>query len=83
MEYYSRYGLALARLNRCNEAVQVAQAMLQTVPDDETAVFNAETIIQICQENQENPPTAVPTTIEGDQGTEVPPTPTPATDGGN
>jgi tetratricopeptide (TPR) repeat protein len=83
MEYYSRYGLALARLNRCNEAVQVAQAMLQTVPDDETAVFNAETITQICQENQENPPTAVPTTTEGEQETEVPPTPTPATDGGN
>ena len=39
MEFYSRYGLALARVNRCNEAVQVAQAMLQTVPDDETAVL--------------------------------------------
>ncbi len=65
MEYYSRYGLALSRVNRCNEAVQVAQAMLQTVPDDETAVFNAEEIIRICQENQENPPTPTPT-VEGE-----------------
>jgi hypothetical protein len=60
MEFYSRYGLALARVNRCNEAVQVANAMLQTVPDDPTAVYNAEEIINICQENQENPPTPVP-----------------------
>jgi tetratricopeptide (TPR) repeat protein len=56
-EYYSRFGLSLARLNRCSEAVQVAQAMLQTVPDDETSVYNAETIIGICQENQEITPT--------------------------
>lgn len=56
MEYYSRYGLALARVNRCTEAVQVAQAMLQTIPDDETAVYNAEEIIRVCQDFQENPP---------------------------
>jgi len=60
MEFYSRYGLALARVNRCGEAVQVAQAMLQTVPDDATAVFNAEAIIEICQEFQQNPPTPTP-----------------------
>ncbi len=73
IEYYSRYGLALARVNRCSEAVQVAQALLQTVPDDETAVYNADFIIGICQENQENPPTATP-----DEGaTEAEPTLTP------
>ena len=60
MEYYSRYGLALARVNRCGEAVQVAQAMLQTVPDDPTAVYNAEIIIETCQEFQDNPPTPMP-----------------------
>jgi tetratricopeptide (TPR) repeat protein len=72
MEYYSRYGLALARVNRCNEAVQVANAMLQTVPDDETAVYNANEVINICQEYQENPPTQTPT-VEGE---ETGPTPT-------
>lgn len=56
MEYYSRYGLALARVNRCDEAVQIAQAKLQTVPDDETSVFNAQEIINICQGNQDSPP---------------------------
>jgi len=60
MEFYSRYGLALARVNRCGEAVQIAQGMLQTVPDDATSVFNAQEIISICQEFQENPPAPTP-----------------------
>ena len=75
MEFYSRYGLALARVNRCNEGVQVAQAMLQTVPDDETAVFNANEIIRICQEFQGTTPTPSPTQ-EGEPG-EVMSTPSP------
>lgn len=65
MEFYSRYGLALARVNRCNEAVQVAQAMIQTLPDDETAVYNAGVIIEICQEAFDNPPTPA---MEGEEG---------------
>jgi Flp pilus assembly protein TadD len=79
MEYYSRYGLALARVNRCNEGVQVANAMLQTVPDDETAVYNAEAIIEICQEFQENPPTPTPPE-DGEESEQQPaPTSTPET----
>lgn len=80
MEYYSRYGLALARVNRCSEAVQVAQAMLQTIPDDEVAVYNAEEIIRLCQEFQENPPTPTATT-EGDQALDITPTPEPEVEG--
>ena len=72
--YYSRYGVALARVNRCAEAVQIAQAILQTVPDDETAVYNADYIIETCQENQENPPTETPSADESD------PTVTPTED---
>lgn len=68
MEFYSRYGLTLARVNRCSEAVQVAQAMLQTVPDDPTSVYNAEEIINICQEFQENPPTPTPEEDDADDG---------------
>lgn len=78
MEYYSRYGLSLARLNRCNEAVQVAQAMLQTLPDDETAVYNAEEIIRICQEALDNQQNSTPTVGEGED--EVNPTQTPTPD---
>jgi len=79
MEYYSRYGLALARVNRCSDAVQVAQAMLQTLPDDETAVYNAEVMIRICQEFQENPP--IVEDEEGDVGITPTPTPTPNEEG--
>ena len=68
MEFYSRYGLALARVNRCNEAVQIAQAMLQTVPDDLTSVYNAEEMINICQDFQDNPP---PVDLEDDTVDEV------------
>lgn len=81
MEYYSRYGLSLARLNRCNEAVQVAQAMLQTLPDDETAVYNAEEIIRICQEAFDNPQTPTPTLEDGAGEADEIMTPTPEGEG--
>jgi hypothetical protein len=39
------------------------------VPDDETAVYNAEEIINICQDFQDNPPTPTPTPVdEGGEG---------------
>jgi len=83
-EYYSRYGLSLARVNRCSDAVQVAQAMLQTVPDDETSVYNAEEIIRICQESQgmSLTPTVAPEGEEEDAGAadESMPTPTPTSE---
>lgn len=75
MEFYGRYGLALARVNRCSDAVQVAQAMLQTVPDDGTAVFNANEIINICQESQESP-----TKVTPDLDSDMTPIPPEATD---
>ncbi len=60
IEIFSRYGLALSKINRCNDAVQIAQAMIQGVPDDETALFNADVIISDCQAALENPPTDIP-----------------------
>jgi tetratricopeptide (TPR) repeat protein len=49
MEFYYTYGLALARLNQCGEAVQIAITIKQTVMDDETSVFNANEMIRICE----------------------------------
>lgn len=49
--YYARYGLALAYTNQCSEAVQIAQAMLDGVKDDENAVFNAQAMISTCEQN--------------------------------
>ena len=57
MEFYYTYGLALARLNQCGEAIQIAQTILQTVMDDETSVYNAQEMINICQTNLGAAPT--------------------------
>ena len=67
-EYYFTYALALARLNRCGEALPVTQKILNEVPADEVAVYNANEAIRICQENLSITPT--PTLAP-------PPTPTP------
>lgn len=60
IETYSRYGLALARINSCNQAVTIANTLLTAVADNENAVFNATEILKICEENLLNPPTATP-----------------------
>lgn len=73
-EYYWYYGFALARSNRCGEAVPVFQALLTGVPNDETAVYNATEGLALCQQNLENPPELTPTPA-GETGGE--PTPEP------
>jgi tetratricopeptide (TPR) repeat protein len=82
VEYYYTYGLALARTNECGEALKLSQQIQSAVPTDENAVFAAEEMVRICQENLENPPevTDVPTE---EQATEEPteePTVEPATE---
>ncbi len=67
-EYYFTYGLALARTNQCGEALQIAQSLQSTVPNDENAAFAATEIIRICQENLDNP--AVDTPIATDPAAE-------------
>lgn len=48
-EYYSFYGLALARLGRCNEAVPVFQLIRQNIAEDQIAFYNANEGIAFCQ----------------------------------
>jgi tetratricopeptide (TPR) repeat protein len=66
IEYYSTYGLTLARADRCAEAVPIFQAMLSIVPDNEVAVYNAQAGLDICQQNLEDqaPPTEAEETPE-------------------
>jgi tetratricopeptide (TPR) repeat protein len=71
-EYYFTYGLALAKMNQCTDAVQIAQLILQTVKDDETSVYNANAMIQICQANLIGTSTPEGTTTPGAEGTSVP-----------
>jgi tetratricopeptide (TPR) repeat protein len=61
-EYYWYYGFALARSNRCAEAVPIFQALLTGVPNDEIAVYNATEGLAICQNSASSPaaPTATP-----------------------
>ncbi len=47
-EFYFTYGLALQKLGRCDEAVPVFLEILNTVPGDEIAVFNARTGLERC-----------------------------------
>ena len=56
MEYYWYYGFSLARSDRCAEAVPVFQALLNGVPNDDIAVYNATEGLALCQQNLENPP---------------------------
>lgn len=55
VEYYSTYGLALAKMDRCDLAVKIFEALLRGVPDDETTVFNAQEGLAICGEKQFTP----------------------------
>jgi tetratricopeptide (TPR) repeat protein len=57
IEIYSRYGIALARVNKCTEANALATVMLETIADDADGVYNANEILKICRENLTNPPT--------------------------
>ena len=61
-EYYYLYGISLAREGECAEALQIAQALVQIVPDDAISVANAEAMNEMCQIEASKPfPTATPT----------------------
>jgi len=68
-EYYWYLGFALARSNRCAEAVPVFQKLLTDVPNDEIAVYNANQGLEICKASINQPPATA--TIE------TTPSPTP------
>jgi len=55
VEFYYTYGLALAKRNSCEEAIQIFEAILQTVPEDEVAVYNAQEGLILCGELERTP----------------------------
>jgi hypothetical protein len=63
-EYYFTYGLALARTNQCGQALPIAQTLQSRFPSDELVLDAANTIIQICQENLDNPVVDTPMPTE-------------------
>jgi tetratricopeptide (TPR) repeat protein len=48
--YYVRFGLSLSYVGQCQEALQVAQQLLQAAPSDETALQNVPIIQENCQD---------------------------------
>ena len=82
VEYYFTYGLALARTNQCGKALQVAQDIQANVRFDEITMEivneNVNAIIEICQENLNNPAGDTPVATSAD-GTVVAETPAPET----
>ena len=48
-EFYYTYGLVLAKLGQCGEALQIAQAVSTGLRNDEVAVYNAQEVINICE----------------------------------
>jgi tetratricopeptide (TPR) repeat protein len=64
-DYYSIYSLALSKAAQCNDAVQVAQLVLQNIAEDQDAYFNAQTAIETCQQSA----------ASSSEATETPPTP--------
>jgi tetratricopeptide (TPR) repeat protein len=66
-EFYYVYGLALAREGECGEALQIAQALNQIVPDDIYAVANAKEMNNMCMIEAGKPNTPFPTSA-GESG---------------
>jgi len=48
VDFYYIYGMSLMELGYCDKAVPIAQAIIQSMQDDETAVYNAEYILDRC-----------------------------------
>lgn len=48
-EYFYSYALALAHTNRCSDVVNVARTILEKVPSDDVATFNANQALNMCQ----------------------------------
>jgi Flp pilus assembly protein TadD len=49
-QFYSIYGLALARTGQCGEALPLAQAISVGLRNDEVAVYNAQVTIETCEQ---------------------------------
>ncbi|MFZ5881873.1 MAG: tetratricopeptide repeat protein [Chloroflexota bacterium] len=73
--YYYTFGMALARLNRCGEAIKIAQLLNDRVPTDENAIINASKMVEICRANLAATPVPTLPDLEAVPAT---PSPTPA-----
>lgn len=54
-EFYYTYGLALAHVNQCGDALKMSQTLQANLSNDENAIAAADEIIRVCEENLNNP----------------------------
>ena len=76
-EYYFTFGLALARMNRCGDALKIVQELQSKVSTDEVAMDAANRTIEICQENLNNPAVDTSTPASPAETETETPVPTP------
>ncbi|UCF62013.1 MAG: tetratricopeptide repeat protein [Anaerolineaceae bacterium] len=55
IEFYYTYGLALAKMGRCEEAVPIFEALLRGVPENEVAIYNAQEGLILCGQLERTP----------------------------
>jgi tetratricopeptide (TPR) repeat protein len=55
IEFYYTYGLALAKMGRCEEAVPIFEALLRGVPENEVAFYNAQEGLILCGQLERTP----------------------------
>ena len=59
-EIYFTYALALAKVGRCGETLQIAQLVQSTIPTDDISVGNVNQAINTCQQNLTSSSTSLP-----------------------
>jgi tetratricopeptide (TPR) repeat protein len=79
-EIYFTYALALAKVGRCGETLQIAQVVQATIPTDSDAVDSVNAAINICQQNLGSSSTLLPSGAS--KATPSPETGTPESPGG-
>jgi tetratricopeptide (TPR) repeat protein len=80
-EIYFTYALALSKIGRCGETLQVAQLVQSRVPTDDIAVTNVNDAVSYCQSTLGSTAPSLPGTAPagtaGPEGTQVAPEPSP------
>jgi tetratricopeptide (TPR) repeat protein len=59
-EIYFTYAMALAKVGRCGETLQIAQQVQATIPTDDISVGNVNEAIKTCQQNLTSSSTSLP-----------------------
>ena len=62
-EIFFTYAMALAKVGRCGETLQIAQLVQSTIPTDDISVGNVNQAISACQQNLNGTGTSIPSGV--------------------